>query len=90
MQAAEAFCQGVTCSSSSSSSSSSGTLCGDGPCTCAHDECTTGAALNAACSPCVQLICGSVGMDDDPCCTNQWSPFCVDEVDAYCDFFCPL
>ncbi len=90
MQAAEAFCTNVNCSSSSSSSSSSGgTICGDGPCSCAHDECTKGAALAANCSSCVSLLCDMYG-DDDPCCTSSWTSFCTDEVDAYCDFTCPL
>jgi hypothetical protein len=54
---------------------------------CAHDVCTTGAALNAACDPCVAKVCAKNA--DAYCCNNKWDQTCVDkDVPKYCGTSC--
>ncbi|EYF02515.1 hypothetical protein [Chondromyces apiculatus] len=62
------------------------TVCGQAcPDTCAHDICTTGAALQYGCNPCVTAVCDS----DSFCCTDAWDYYCLDEVFFSCGIFCP-
>ncbi len=52
---------------------------------CAHDPCEEGAALNAACDPCVADICQA----DSFCCDFEWDETCVEEVQSVCgDLMC--
>lgn len=51
---------------------------GTGP--CAHDVCTTGAALFASCSPCVDVVC----QNDAYCCTTSWNIYCVQKATSLC------
>ncbi len=52
---------------------------------CAHDPSVEGAALNAACDPCVADICGA----DLFCCEFEWDSTCVEEVLTVCgDLMC--
>jgi hypothetical protein len=47
---------------------------------CAHDECSTGAALAPSCSPCAATVC-----DDDPyCCSTSWNSYCVEGAKSLC------
>jgi hypothetical protein len=48
--------------------------------TCAHDLCTSGGKLNAACDPCVGMICSA----DSYCCTTAWNSICIGEVSSIC------
>lgn len=53
--------------------------CGGGSTGCAHDPCTTGAALSPLCSTCVQAVCDQDGF----CCNTQsgsWDQICVDKA----------
>lgn len=53
---------------------------GPGVQACAHDLCTTGAALYNTCHACVQAVCAvSPG-----CCTTAWTQACVDQVYYQC------
>ena len=45
---------------------------------CLHDECTAGAALDAACSECATDICDA----DAFCCDTEWDAMCVNAADA--------
>jgi hypothetical protein len=47
---------------------------------CAHDFCTTGAALDKNCDPCVASICAAW----PNCCSSSWSSKCVGDVATYC------
>ena len=47
---------------------------------CAHDECTTGAALDKTCSACATAVCKK----DSVCCNTKWDSICVSEVNDYC------
>ena len=49
--------------------------------TCAHDPCFEGVALNPACDPCVDLICGVL---DSYCCSGEWDSFCTEYAYLYC------
>lgn len=55
-----------------------------GTASCAHELCTTGAVLSAACHPCVARVCAV----DDTCCTgptaDTWDSDCVDLVLSEC------
>lgn len=53
--------------------------------TCAHFLCSTGAALDPTCHPCVASICAA----DPSCCTDGWSQACLDAVASTCSFSCP-
>lgn len=53
--------------------------------TCAHNECTQGAALAAACDSCAQDICAS----DPYCCQTAWDSICVGETTSICGETCP-
>lgn len=53
--------------------------------TCAHDECTAGAALEASCSPCAQAMCAA----DPYCCSDSWDETCVQAVPSVCGTTCP-
>jgi hypothetical protein len=52
----------------------------DEGCGCAHDVCTSGAALTAGCSACVAGICAM----DDYCCTTAWDSLCIGETQGIC------
>lgn len=54
---------------------------------CAHDRCTSGVALNAACNWCTDEICRA----DSFCCTTAWDSICVGEVESVCrGMQCPV
>jgi hypothetical protein len=55
---------------------------GDG--SCAHAECSSGAALSNSCSPCAHQICTV----DSYCCTTAWDNICVSEVASVCGDNC--
>lgn len=57
--------------------------CDGGGANC-HDQCTTGAAMDASCSPCVSQICA----DDPFCCQSSWDDICVGHVAETCDGQC--
>jgi hypothetical protein len=59
------------------------TTCSTG-CDCAHDICQQGAALTAACSPCVKAVCAA----DAYCCMNAWDGYCTSEVEKVCGIPC--
>ena len=48
--------------------------------TCAHSYCSTGAALQKSCDPCVTTICNKWS----GCCSNNWSSLCVGDVNSLC------
>jgi hypothetical protein len=52
---------------------------------CAHDVCTTGAALNPACDPCVTFVCAF----DNLCCSSGWDSICVSWAESFCGVMCP-
>lgn len=51
---------------------------------CAHELCTLGDALDAACDPCVATVCETRGF----CCENLWEPDCVAAAIAECGIDC--
>jgi hypothetical protein len=56
---------------------------------CAHSPCTTGTALNATCSDCVNQFCNDGFFGDPYCCSVKWNSTCVSEYASYgCDT-CP-
>jgi hypothetical protein len=57
--------------------------CGGGG-SCAHDECSEGAALSASCSSCATAVCNA----DAYCCDNTWDSQCVSESELYCAKSC--
>jgi len=58
----------------------------DDGCGCAHDTCTTGAALASDCSPCVGSVCAV----DPFCCGTSWDSLCVNRVLTVCGTYsCP-
>lgn len=44
---------------------------------CSHDECSEGAALSPACSPCAATICAF----DPYCCKDSWDAVCVEAAE---------
>jgi len=52
---------------------------------CAHDVCSSGAALDAACSSCAGTVCG----EDAFCCTQNWDDTCAQEAGSLCGITCP-
>jgi hypothetical protein len=52
---------------------------------CAHDWCSAGAALNAACDPCVASICA---VSPGCCAAGGWTAACVAQVDSVCKLSC--
>ena len=66
------------CGGTGGTSGTGGT--GGGSSTCAHDECTTGDALDATCSSCVASVCAN----DPYCCDTNWNSFCVDGARDLC------
>ncbi len=53
--------------------------------TCAHSHCSTGAALQFGCSPCVTQVCNS----DPFCCSTTWDASCVQQANTLCGQACP-
>ncbi|HWB74174.1 MAG TPA: hypothetical protein VG755_04445, partial [Nannocystaceae bacterium] len=51
---------------------------------CAHDECSTGAALDETCSSCTSAVCSA----DPFCCQTEWDDVCVGEVATECGEDC--
>ena len=54
---------------------------------CAHDKCYVGAALDAACDPCVAQVCA----DTPSCCGDSggtWTGLCVEKVASVCGETC--
>ena len=51
---------------------------------CAHDECSTGAALDETCSSCTSAVCSA----DPFCCQTEWDDVCVGEVATECGDDC--
>jgi hypothetical protein len=62
------------------------TTCGSTT-TCAHNECSTGAALEDGCDACAADVCASA--NDPYCCEIEWDDICVSEVAEYCTTVCP-
>ncbi|WP_437683829.1 vWA domain-containing protein [Sorangium sp. So ce131] len=89
-------CPGKTCAEPPRSWSAScvnlaETMCGadctNNTPTCAHDKCTTGPRLSAACDPCVAQVCAQPGAAS--CCLSEWTEQCVDLVESVCGESCP-
>lgn len=51
---------------------------------CAHTQCTMGAALNPSCDSCAAMICSV----DPYCCTIGWDSLCVAQVSSVCSMNC--
>ncbi len=51
---------------------------------CAHDVCSVGATLDAACDPCASQVCAV----DAYCCGTAWDTTCVSEVTSICGRSC--
>lgn len=52
--------------------------------TCAHDACSTGAALESGCDTCVTSVCAA----DAFCCANEWDASCVERAAGTCGLSC--
>lgn len=57
---------------------------GGGPAACAHDPCTSGAALTKGCDACVTAVCAS----DSFCCKTAWDSYCVEQATSACGTTC--
>lgn len=58
---------------------------GGGGAECAHDECSEGVALDAACSPCAAAVCAQ----DSFCCESQFDDQCVTIAQGIATCNCP-
>ncbi len=74
---------GTTTGSGSTTSTGSGTTTGGGNPAC-HDQCTQGAALDATCNSCVQMVCAQ----DSYCCNTAWDSVCIGHVNSLCNPTC--
>lgn len=59
---------------------------GAGATFCAHDVCTEGGPLDAACDPCVDAVCNSTPHPE--CCDTLWDEFCMAELSGNCNEDC--
>lgn len=59
--------------------------CAGGPSSCAHSECSAGAALAANCSACANAVCAR----DAFCCSQKWDWICAKEAKEDPQCSCP-
>ena len=57
---------------------------GGGGDSCAHDLCSTGAALAASCDSCAATVCEA----DSFCCASSWDDTCVSQAASLCGLTC--